>query len=906
MNKQKKINGGKLSMKKVASKRAKLLSVLCLATLVPFGVGMATLNANADVDVTNFRIQSGAGVRLPNTNGDSGIRFTAQLPSTAFTSLTGTYKDDIIFFGIQLTGENGATSDVCYYVDNKEKEGDTNEKQVAFAEGSTMFNYYASVLYNEAQLKADLATSPTHNPAYNTYDNDEARIENFDETRLQQYLNKAYGTELSAKPYYQVGVDGEKVPVGPFSAVRSIWGAASNAYINDATKYTGVANKYFSTINEEQDVTINYQTGEVDYVFADTDKVYYLGDKVSRENAVLNKTIYANKVAGDTIKIAVVSEAGALTVLNATLESTVTTVSTLAYYDSAADKLYYTDENDEKQTLQGTAEYSFSYVVDDTTSYALADYTSGSLVSNVNYKYADSVEFAYIGAATANSDRGLVGSLQPRIITDTNENGYITAKVDYNPQTDVYTGVTVMLENADGHKYSFTNTVITSQMIDDATELKQVFNQADKTTTNNANLSYYVKGSKYGTITKGVYMLANDIDASTGFEFENSAFNFFEGVFDGRGHNIYNLDVSTGNTEENPGNGLFSAVSAYSSIQNVGFINVKASYGSVFQGNLFDVRLGANTTIGTYASSDIRTSASGVTNSERSHGSTYYRAQMGIPTDDLTTPMSTYLKSTMRRGEASWSTNWQNVYVKVDPATVRLMGVMARNMPAKVNNLKGNNLVIEYNPTKPYDSAEGANDGAFPYEYDYTGVYGVLYGSAYDNTTITTNGGSYNRYDVPAGYMHADDVGVTRTYYIPSGTYANATYSNASLLFSWHTNFLTNGSWFNPRVYVISELGLVSSVGGKVLGTNEENPDNSQLQFVASKAYVYSDYGTPDAEHLEEMFKLERYDSYEAAAKVGATNAQLTSYMLDEGKEENYWDISGGYLQWKNIPQTQE
>ncbi len=889
-------------MKKVASKRAKLLSVLCLATLVPFGVGMATLNANADVDVTNFRIQSGAGVRLPNTNGDSGIRFTAQLPSTAFTSLTGTYKDDIIFFGIQLTGENGATSDVCYYVDNKEKEGDTNEKQVAFAEGSTMFNYHASVLYNEAQLKADLATSPTHNPAYDETKTAEELIEAFDETLLQQYLNKAYGTELSAKPYYQVGVDGEKVPVGPFSAVRSIWGAASNAYINDATKYTGVANKYFSTINEEQDVTINYQTGEVDYVFADTDKVYYLGDKVSRENAVLDKTVYANKVAGDTIKIAVVSEVGALTVLNATLESTVTEVSTLAYYDSAADKIYYTDENGAQQTLAGSAEYSFNYVAGE-ASYALADYTSGSLVSNVNYKYADSVEFAYVGAATANSDRGLVGSLQPRIITDTNENGYIGVKVDYNPQTDVYTGVTVMLENADGHKYSFTNTVITSQMIDDATELKQVFNQADKTTTNNANLSYYVRGSKYGTITKGVYMLANDIDCTTGFEFENSAFNFFEGVFDGRGHNIYNLDVSKDNTEDNPGNGLFSAVSAYSSIQNVGFINVKASYGSVFQGNLFDVRASASV-FGTYAVSDIRESASGVSKCEQTFGSTYYRAQMGIPTDDLTTPMSVYLKSTMRRGESNWSTNWQNVYVQVDPTTVRLMGVMARNMPAKVNNLKGNNLVIEYNPEVPYDTSEGAKDGAFPYNYDYTGVYGVLYGAAYD-TTNNYNGGSFDRYDVPAGYMNASDMGVTKNYYAPGNAYKNGPYTDASLVFSWHTNYLTNGSWFNPRIYVISELGLVSSVSGKILGTNEENTE-SQLQFVASKAYVYSNYGTPDAEHLNEMFKLERYDSYEAAAKVGATNAQLTSYMLDEGKEENYWDISGGYLQWKNIPQTNE
>ncbi len=892
-------------MKKVASKRAKLLSALCLATLVPFGVGMAMLNANAEVDVTNFRIVSGAGVRLPNTNDDSGIRFTAQLPSTAFTSLTEN-QEKTVYFGIQLTGENNHTEYVCYYVDSKEKGESTNEREVEFAEGSTMFNYYASVLYNEAELKADLATSSTHNPDYDETKTDEENIEAFNETLLQQYLNKAYATELSACAYYQIGMDGEKVPVG-FSAVRSIWGAASNAYITDATKYEGVANKYFSEINAE-DVTVNYETGKVmGYDLADTDNVYYLGNKVSQTDDSIATSVYSAKQAGDTIQIAVVSKDGELTVLNAELVSTVKTISTLAYYDSAADKLYYTDENNEKQTLQGTAEYSFSYVVDAETSYALADYTSGSLVSNVNYKYADSVVFDNNEGATGNNSRGgFVQNLAPRINT---ADGYVTASIPYNPQTDVYTGVKVMIEDADGYQYSFTNTVITSQMIDNAAELDETFNKADTVGSTQVTTSGYVlRGayiSRYGTITKGVYMLANDIDCSENFTFDNSYWNFFEGVFDGRGHNIYNLDVS--GTEAKPGNGLFSALSTYSAVQNVGFINVKANYGSVFQGNLYDITLSAYTTHGTYAAYDGTTS-----NAWNNYGPIYYRRQLGIPDTDTTSLITAYLKDTRRQGDGEIGKGyWQNVYVQVDPTTVRLMGVISRNMVNNPNNLRANNLVIEYLPTQLFDSAEGANDGALPFGYNYTnGKYGVVFGGAY----YQTNGIGGEFYDCGSGGAAGFRADSATEYFTLGGndTYAHATsHSKAALTFTRLAKY-TRGTWFNSKIYVISPMGLVSTGNGEVLATNETKTSDTQYQFEKVDFVVYPSYGTQGAEHTGETSKLERYntvaDFVDAYKDYTAEemNHRLTSYMLDNGAEENYWDISGGYLQWKNIPQTQE
>ena len=900
MNKQKKINGGKLSMKKVASKRAKLLSVLCLATLVPFGVGMATLNANADVDVTNFRILSGAGVRLPNANDDSGIRFTAQLPSTAFTSLTEN-QENAVFFGIQLTGENGATSDVCYYVDDKAKEGVTNEREVGEFNASGYFNYYASVLYNNEQLKADLATSEAHNPEYNTYDNDEARIENFDETLLQKYLNKAYATELSARAYYQIGMEGEKMPVG-FSAVRSVWGVASNAYITDATKYTGVANKYFSSIDTvEKEVTIAYETGKViGYEFAETDRVYIAGQARSLTNDSIATSVYSNNQVGDTIKLAVVSEAGALTVLNATLESTVTTVSTLAYYDAAADKVYYTDENGAQQTLAGSAAASFNYVADETTSYALADYTSGSLVSNVNYKYADSVYFNINERGNAYVDYrgGHVQYLQPKLKTESED---IMIQIPYNPQKDVYTGVKVMIET-ENKTYQFTNTVITSQMIDDAAELDSIFNKADMNADSSTN-NYVLKSAsivQYGTITKGVYMLANDIDCTTGFTFDNSAWNYFEGVLDGRGHNISNLDVS--GTESNPGNGLFSATSTYSAIQNIGFINVKANYGSVFQGNMFDYVKSTATVVATYYMADGTTST---TDGSAGLGSKYYRNQL-VDESDTTTTIGELLKSGYRQGAAGLYGQggyFQNVYVQVDPSTQRLMGVICRNMLNRPNTVRANNMVIEYVPKKLYDSAEGANDGALPYEYDYTnGKYGVVFGGAYENSSMSW----IPQYET---VEHLDNYTNVK-YFTPSTSFVNQTMqSGASLNFYRPTGAYSYGTWFTYRLYVISPVGLVASANGSILGTNEATTEANPYKFEALTAWSHYDKPLADTVYANDYSKLERYDSYEAYAAaygVGATNQQLTSYMFDNGAEENYWDISGGYLQWRNIPQTNE
>lgn len=875
----------------------KMFSVVLALSAIMFTISVSSSLFSVNAANTGFAMKDAQVYMGASVEDDmSGIKFTASLSESEFATITNG-KEDPVYFGIAISA-NGVEREICYLVDSTSKETKVN-KAVTFENG--VCEYTATITYNEEILATELAEDERFNPNGLT-------VEEFKASEVfQKYLTAAYTTELTAQAFYRVGNDDSVQYVACGNAITySMMGIASDFYVDVNGEDNGYLDgKYFDYV-EDVNVSVIKETGVVEYDFVEGDIVYVDGKVIAVDNGALSVDFVANYDYDAVITLCVISADGKLNVVNATVKSQNVVVEAQAFYDAAADKIYYT-ENGVQKTIQGSKDASFAYVVDASTSYALADYSGETMVSNVNYKYAKSVDFEYAGGTISNEERGLVGGLKPKLITS---DGDLVVAIDYNPQTDVYKGVTVTVEN-DGLVYNFTNTVITSQMIDDASELKQVFNQADKDST--ANISYYTSIKKYGTITKGVYMLANDIDCSTGFTFDNSAFNFFEGVFDGRGYNISNLDVS--GSADNPGNGLFSGLSTYAAIQNVGFINVTANYGSVFQGNIFDVRLSAGTTLGTYAVSDIRTAASGITNSERTHGSTYYRAQLGIPSTDITTPITEYLRDTSRRGgENAFATIFSNVYVQVNPETQRLMGVISRNMPAEENHMNANNLVIEYLPDTDgnpetdnlYDSAEGANDGALPFGYDYVnGVYGVLYGGAYD-TAYLFNGGASNRFDVPNGYTSSTSETVAKDYYTPNASYGVGLYSKASL--AWFAvggvgYGLTNGSWFNNKIYVISTVGLVSSVNGAILATNE-TASGTQLKFNASRAFYYESYGVSMKDKFlgDEIFKLERYDSYaDLIAKGYTTEVELTSYMLDNGAELNYWDISEGYLKWRNV-----
>lgn len=881
---------------KMKSLYLKLLSIVLILSAVMFlfttGLGYANAASNENTEI--FEMNDGASVYVGSIDDDmTGIRFQAVLSKKSFENFTKNVSDPV-YFGVEISANGKSPVDICYLVDDATKQT-AMENDIIFATGEYEYTYNADITYNKVLLKSEL----------------EAKLnKTLTEDELNAYLNKAYGTQLTAKSYYKIGDKGQK-NYGTNSIERSMWGIASYFVSVEPDEYAQLAKKYFSDVAESVNAKITLESGAINYSFDETSRVYCDAKLVTLDDGKLPLSLLSNRKEGDVLRLNVVSSDGVLTTVNATVESSSKVISEQAFYDAQADKIYYTQSGVTK-TLNGSGNGSFSYVVDSSTSYPLATYTGDTFKSNVNYKYADSVLF-YNGEDYTNNKPHLgymMYGLAPKI---NHENGSVVVNIGYNPQTDVYTGVAISA-TIDGVSYKFENVVIISQMIDNAKELDDVFNKPDTTTSDyvfKASSGGYIKS--YGTISKGVYMLANDITVSTDananpedkFTFDNSEWNYFEGVFDGRGYNIINLDVS--GQENNPGNGLFSATSVYSVIQNVGFKNVKANYGSVFQGNMFDYRYSPTRMHPTYYMTDgTKTYANGEYNGS-GLGSKYYRNQL-VDESDTTTTIGELLKSGNRganfyRGQGGY---FSNVFVEVDPSTQRLMGVISRNMVNSVNTVRAYNMVIEYKPTNLYDSAEGANDGALPYGYAYTnGEYGVLFGGAYERSSRTGSGAEWQLTSVantqPTYYPTCMD---NMTYFVPNTT-ANtggALKTEGALLFSaLGDSRVSDRVYQTTKVYVISTVGLVSCASGYILGTNETIDSSNIYQFVSKDSYYKNDAHTT----LRGLYtRLERHTSYEAAALYAGefkTKGDLTSYcQASTGTcEAKYWDISKGYLDWK-------
>ena len=505
-------------------------------------------------------------------------------------------------------------------------------------------------------------------------------------------------------------------------------------------------------------------------------------------------------------------------------------VASEAIYDSAENKVYYTDAQGETVIVDGDV----FYVDSASNEYALS-------ANSLNYWSKTAFTYAYNKNWV--DHWGMFNSATPNI------DGVETSPViTYSATNDEYTGVKVKV-NQGSKLYVFENTILATAVIDSGKELKEIFNKADNRVDstgkvyNHSGAPYDTATVVYGNITKGLYMLADDIDADKtkedGFKFTNSYFNFFEGVFDGRGHNISNLDVSATGVDGDYGNGLFSAISCFSSIQNVGFINVKADNGSVFMGNL------ADRTNGTYINSPL------------------YRAQVGLTgdSDDITT----VLHSVFRKGGQYGLNNWSNVYVKVSSDTSKLMGVISRNMPMSVGTVRGNNFVIEYNPT---------DKSAYT---DYTnGHYGVLFGSAYSLSAGGTYANSY--YDTPTGYVIKDTAPGTHKYYAIESV-ATPAWGNTGKVLNYSFGFAYNTSAAH-KTYVISPIKLVSSVSGAILGTNEQGETNKFVPHDSNSC-------------------LMRFDDMTTATNL--TKANLNSYLSNTVGFDRYWTVNAnGYMVWNN------
>ncbi|MBE5733526.1 MAG: hypothetical protein E7347_00575, partial [Clostridiales bacterium] len=468
----------------------KVFSVILALSAIMLTFSLSTtlfkVKATDAVGVETFTT-TGVSVRQgdpENPEDDTtGIRFFGTISKTKFENLTNNVAEPV-YFGMELTA-NDVPVDICYLVDDVNKI--TNIKnQIIFNDGQTEYEYTASITYTKATLKADLET------ALGTTLTDD---------QLNDYLNEAYGTEITARVFYRVGEEGEKKYDDSESITRSMWGLASYWLTEAPEDYSALADKYFTEVNEATEVELVYETGAFGYTFNANDKVYCGSELVELSEGKLPASFYSDKKIGDKFILNVVSEEGALNTLNVTIGSMYEIIDTQAYYDSAKDIIYF---NGMKDTIQGSATSTFAYVVDNETSYALGSYDGeGTFTSNVNYKYANSVHFNTDSnrntTTNTNSFGYLMDALQPQI---KNAGDPVVASIPYNPHTDEYTGVTISVEY-DGKIYKFTDAIIVSEMIDDATELDRIFNQPDgKRVAEYLCVLRTASVTNYGTITK--------------------------------------------------------------------------------------------------------------------------------------------------------------------------------------------------------------------------------------------------------------------------------------------------------------------------------------------------------------------------------------------------------------------
>lgn len=597
----------------------------------------------------------------------------------------------------------------------------------------------------------------------------------------------------------------------------------------------------------------------VNFESSNTDVIDYVDGEIKVVNFVMGDyTVSFDVEIGETTKTMTYA-------IN--LSGEIINVDSEAIYDSTLNKIYYRDAQGDKQIV---SEGDIYFVVGENEYKLTAD--------SVSYMHKSHASFT-------SANHGALTALNP-IIKPYNETA--TVSIAYNAKADAYTGLKLKVYGS-ASLHTFTNTVLVTAVIDDATELKNIFNKPDTYYNGYTVASGY--GYYYGNITKGVYMLADNIDA-TSFEFDNSFLNVFDGVLDGRGYNISNLNVSGSETE--PGNGLFSAVTKASAIQNIAFTNVIANNGSVFQGNLADY----SPYYGTYGIRNGSVKIAGEVKNiwHKNIGCNQYRAQVGLDNASAevdTTPITDVLTEAFRANMGSCL--WTNVYVEVAPETQRLMGVISRQM-RNTAMVRANNLVIEYLPTTLNDSEDGSVRGALPYGYNYTsGEYGVLFGGAYNlsaaEVPIKSSTGATT---VDAAVVAGE---ATKTFFTPTGTATRATNAYGALNFSydgWEAD-----AKYSHRIYIISPVKSVSTVGGAILGTNEKKTEGStEYQFTLVEAGPYYSYPS-------EKQRLEIYSNYENATKSGYdTLNSLTSFLGSNTATAKFWNLSesGGYLVWKNLP----
>lgn len=827
-------------MKQSLNRIITMILAFVAAVCFTFAVATGLNTAKAD-DTQIFGVKSVSVYLGTENNDDTGIRFTAQINKAKYDAIVDGSAP--VFFGIELSVNDANPMDIVYTVGGNTS-GQDGFKVVDFGSG-TVYEYTATIMYNEDKLAEELAGDENFNPN-NLSVEDYKASEDF-----AKYMQSAFKTEITAKAYYQVGDKTEaQKNYGDESLTRSIWGVGSYTFVEfdgsdeffDEQGNFVLVDKYFANASTLENVTVNEYGTIEGYTFDGTEKaIYFNGKAIDVTNNKVSTDLVEGLVEGEALAICIVTADGGLVKLDAECDMIAEVIESEAIYDATAQKIYYETENGVQ-------------IIDATNAYYVEENTEYELVKNEYlFNKKDAVTFR-----TDSYHIDDVKSINADLTVET-ENGTVVKDVEiaYDVATANYAGVKMLVKNSDGELlYSLTDVVFATAVIDDGAELKEVFNKADKNAGWIPNSA--PDNATYGNIAKGVFMLADDIDASEEgkeFVFDNSYLNFFDGLLDGRGHNIYNLNVS--GTAAKPGNGLFSAISTKSSIQNIGFIDVVANYGSVFQGNSAEL----NSSLGTYATMYSNNAWS------NNIGIKQYRSQLGIPDDDTTTPITNYLTTVWRVYDGTahpTSEVYSNLYVKVSSNTTNFMGVFSRDLKNAHTQLRAYNTVIEYLPT---------DKTWVPDDYSQSG-YGVLFGGAF-NVGLEVASTAETK---------------TKTWYNPAGVETG--WSGAGVLNYVRDDLRYNG--YATKIVVISDIGLVSCVKGSILDTNDTVTDANPYKFYSQKAYGWT-AGQSERGNLLSYVSMDAYMSESITAYEGH------SYFAETTATYKYWNYDG-HLTWKNLP----
>ena len=829
-------------MKKTINKALVVMLAVVAAICFVFAITITAKSAKASTDTTAQFCVVKADVYQGTvaTNDDTGIRFHAQLNQKAYNEIMTEAGDSTVIFGIELSVGGKSPKYIYYTASDISALQGFNKVSFSSDADNEVYEYTATITYKKAQLAQDLGIDP-------------------DGDLIERYLQAAYKSEITARAYYQVEDGTPDFEYDDEGINRSIWGVGAHTYVNSdgddtlINEETGefiLVGKYFDSATALENVTVDEYGTITGYEFDGTEIAYLNTQLVSIKNGKIDTELVSGLKDGDILSLCVVKEDGALINLNAKFDMLAELIETEAIYDATAQKIYY-------ETADSVVE------IDATNAFYVEENTEYELVKN---EYLFNKKDAIVFRTDAYHIDDLKCLNADLTVKDGDNTVLKEVAIEYDVADADYKGITMNVKNDEGNiTFSFTDVVLATSVINDGAELKNTFNKADI-----INTEYSSNVPHVGNIAKGVYMLVDNIDAkATGFTFTNSYWNFFDGLLDGRGHTISNLDVS--GTSAKPGNGLFSAISANSQIQNIAFVDVVANYGSVFQGNLVEGNGGYKDTYGPhwgYKYTELGKDSS-------KEGFPIYRQQLGIPESDITSLITEYLSTTFRTGNGAGGAVYTNVYVKVASETTGLMGVIARNMVNSKNLLRGYNLVIEYDPS----------DKDF-YNDNYTeSGYGVLFGGAY-----TLAGAEYS---YSAGTQ-------TKTWYTPTGHDANYQDYNATVGVLNYVQSCLRVNGYRTKIYVISTVGLVSSVNGQILDTNDTASETNPYKFFTQK----------DAANKEMGF-IERYDDYANVISSAKDVYNSNSFLGNTNGFYKFWDFklsegtSYGYLVWKNLPTEQ-